>query len=354
MKTIARLTAASLALVAASVGVGTAQSTPPRLRVLGDADRVTLSKVQGAAFNGSRIVVVTEPEPGVHVFSGAAHRSFGRKGGGPAELKNPVNVAWVGERILTYDMQGAAGKIVSYDPAGRFVSSRSTASCGLAQGLQVTGTDTLLGAVDFGSRRRAIIRLAGARCDTIARYTLPEEIRLAAPGSPGLTLTKPFASGPLWTALPGGRVAVWNGSSPSLMVVNTRGRTVGQFPLPRRRIRLSSADREWWLNAEIPEEFMGQRVFEPLRKKAREDVDFPSYLPVALEFLPDPAGGVWVRQTTAGSGQIWTLVTAAGERASFRLPPGRELLAIGQGEMAARAKDELDVETIEVYRKPGV
>lgn len=352
MRAAIRPIVATIALSIAIQASATAQTTPPKLRVLGDADRVTLFKLKSAAFNGSDLAVVTEPEPGVHLFSANAHRGWGKKGAGPAELTNPENVVWAGGRILVHDFSGSNSKIVSYDHTGRFLGVRSTGACGLARGLQVTGPDTLLSSVAFGTRRRAIVRLSGERCDTIARYTLPEQIRLTAQGSPSLTVSTPFAPGPLWTALPGRRVAAWNGSSPSLLLLDTYGRTVGEIPLPRTRMRVSTADREWWIDNEIPADFMGQKVFEPLRRKAREEVKFPAYLPVALSLLPDPSGGVWVQRTTSGSGEIWSLVTASGEGASIKLPPGRELLSVGQRELAVKAKDNLDVETVEIFRKP--
>jgi hypothetical protein len=352
MRYTVRVLAGLSILLGAYAGTATAQAAPTRLRVLGDADRVVLHNLRGAAFSGASLAVLTEPEPGVHLFAGGQHRGWGDKGNGPAELENPENVAWVGGRILVHDFRGANGKIVSYDASGGLAAVRSTGDCGLARGFQVSGPDTLLSSVDFGSRRRAIVRLSGSGCDTIARYTVPEQIRMTAPGSPPLTLTPPFAAGPLWAALPGRRVAAWSGVTPTIMILDTRGRTVGQLPLPKSRFRISDADRDWWISREIPEDFMGRRVFEPLRRKARQDLEFPNLFPPAIAFLADPGGGVWLQRTTSGSGEVWTLVTPAGERASFKLPPGRELLAVGQAELAVRARDALDVETVEIYRKP--
>lgn len=339
-------------LATACVGAAAAQSSPPRLRVLGDSDRIVLHDLRGAAFNGTELAALTDPEPGVHVFAGTGYRGWGGKGNGPAELENPDRVAWTGGRILVHDFRAANGKIVSYDRSGQLLAVRSTGSCGLARGLQVTGPDTLLSSIDFGSRRRAIVRLAGERCDTIARYTVPEQVRLTAPGSPSLTLSPPFAAGPLWAALPGRRVAAWSGVAPAILVLDTHGRTVGQLPLPRTRFPVTRADREWWIAREIPEDFMGRKVFEPLRRKARDEMEFPSHFPVAIAFLADPDGGVWLKRTTSGSGEVWTLVTTGGERESFKLPAGRELLAVGATELAVRARDDLDVETLEIYRKP--
>ena len=50
-------------------------------------------------------------------------------------------------------------------------------------------------------------------------------------------------------------------------------------------IEVTSEDREFWLQDAIPQEFLGQRPFEPLREKARRTVDFPRYHPLMFEDL---------------------------------------------------------------------
>jgi hypothetical protein len=123
---------------------------------------------------------------------------------------------------------------------------------------------------------------------------------------------------------------------------------------PFRSSSVQLADRENWFATAIPTEFMGQRVFEPLRRHARDVVRFPDHLPLVLDLMADPGGGVWVRRTTEGTGETWILLRENTQRVTLRFPPGRQLLAVGAAEMAVLAKDDLDVETVEVYTKPRV
>jgi hypothetical protein len=177
---------------------------------------------------------------------------------------------------------------------------------------------------------------------------------LAAEGAPTLSLPAPFEAEPVWAGLAPGRVAFWDGESGYVRVSELNGGPEARLALPAGKVALSPADREAWFRKAIPvDELKGkQDIFAPLREKARTEVEFPETLPAVLAMQPDPDGSVWVRRTTSGSGELWVRLNADGRKASLRLPPGRELLAVGKSEVAVLARDENDVETVELYRKP--
>jgi hypothetical protein len=325
-----------------------AQSGVVRLRVIGEESGVEWFGVRGAAYRGDELVVVTRPAPAVHVFAGPRHQAWGRTGSGPAELRDPMAVTLSDDRVLVYDMQ--LGKIASYSRTGTFVQARSV---GVLNGVNTTGRDTVVGSAEPTSGMRRVLRLRGTRVDTLFEYRVSGQIRLTAPGSPSYTVTPPYAAVPQWAALPGGRVAIWDAGRPRLVVRSLSGEPSVAFPLSPSRYRVSAQDRDLWLNEAIPTEFMGQRVFEPIRAAARRTVSFPDFLPPVLAILGDPSGGAWVRQTTSATGETWTLVNQDGPHATFRLPPGRKLLAVGQTEIAAVTRDEDEVESVEIYRKPA-
>ncbi len=153
--------------------------------------------------------------------------------------------------------------------------------------------------------------------------------------------------------LPAGRVAVWYPESTAIVLLDFDGRPTAHLPVPPSTYPVHDADREFWFQTAIPTEFMGRRVFEPIRRRAREVVEFPRRFPPVLELQSDPNGGVWIRKTSAGSGQVWAMLDARGATGTtIRLPPGRTLLTVGARELVARATDELGVERVEVYRRP--
>jgi hypothetical protein len=321
-----------------------AQVRPERVRTLGS----DLFDVRHAAFQDAELVVLTAPAPALHRF-GERYRAWGRAGDGPAELRNPRDIAVAGDRVLVYD--GRLAKIVSFDREGAAVGTRPLGSLRVNR-FELAGSDSLVGLFDPMGEARAVARLRGTRTDTIVRYrrTAPQ-VRLEGDG-PSLTLTAPFHPVAVWTGLPDGTLAFWDGESTRVTLHRRGGGAPASLPIPEQRYPVTAADREVWFQEGIPQEFMGQRIFEGARQRARETVRFPPRLPAVLRMLSDPEGGVWISQTTSGSGEVWTRLAANGRSLSVRFPPGRRVLAIGTSEIAVVAKDELDVETIEVYRRP--
>lgn len=337
----------SLALLAGTPAEGQAELR--RVRVLGaPGGPVDFHQVRAAAFSGRDLVVLSASAPALHLFEGARQRSWGARGRGPAELTSPQNAVWVGDRILVRD--GELQKIAAFDRSGNFVGTRPLQQ-GMAVRLEMAGRDTLVEL--FGQQTRVVIRLRGARQDTVLRYaSSPEMVRLSAPGAPSLTLPAPYAAHPAWTALPDGRIAFWNGEENQIRLLDPSGRLTGRLPLPATRYAVTARDREAWFAVSIPTEIRGQRVFEPLREQARTQVRFPTHFPPVLSLRADPGGGVWVLQTGSAAGQRWVHLAPGRPATRIQLPPRQSLLALGEHEMAALARDENDAETIHVYAHP--
>jgi hypothetical protein len=328
-----------------------AMSTPAegqlrRVRVLGA--QADLHQVRAAAFSGQDLVVLSAGPPALHLFEGSRHRAWGPRGRGPAELTSPQNVVWSGNRILVRDSD--LRKIATYDRAGNFLGSRPL-NAGMVVRLEMAGRDTLVEL--FGPQTRVVVRLRGARQDTVLRYDAATEmVRLSAEGAPSLTLPTPYSAQAVWAALPNGRIAFWNGQDREVRLLDGSGRLVGRLPLPATRYAVAAADREAWFTASIPPEIRGQRVFEPLRQQARAEVRFPSHFPAVLALRADPAGGIWVLQTGSATGQRWAYLAEGQPPVSIQLPARQSLLAVGEQEIAALARDEDDTESIHVYAHP--
>ena len=328
-----------------------AQDVPRLLRTYGDLDVEVLVEVKAAAPGSDALAVLTDPTPAVHMFGEAGYRSWGREGGGPAELASPVDLAWSGRTVVVLDV--GHRKLVSYGDDGRFIEMRSVQDW--ANRLFLVGGDTILGTFLPLDRARAIVRVAGATRDTIVAYsTSPNEVRLEAPGAPSLTVSEPFTPQPQWTVLPDGLIAIWFPERGHIQLLDLHGRPRGQIAAVGPSLPVQAEDRETWLSEAIPEEFMGQRVFEPIRRRAREVMRFPTAFPAVLELHGDPSGAIWIRKNTAGTGQVWYAITRAGtELGSLRLPVGRRLLRVGPSELIVWAEDDLGVERIEVYERPA-
>jgi hypothetical protein len=242
------------------------QERPERTRTVGaEGGGAYLHQVRSAAFRSGDLVILTAPGPALHLVEGTRRRSWGARGRGPAELTNPFDVTWAGGRIVVRDSE--LRKLVSYDRTGNLVATRPLPG-GLSIRLEVAGRDTLVELI--AGSGRVVVRLAGARQDTVLRYGVPADVvHLSAAGAPSLTVPAPFIPMPHWAPLPDGRIAFWDGAEGSLRLLDRTGRQVGRLSLPPGRQPVTAADREAWFAAAIPGELRGQRVFEPLRRQAR-------------------------------------------------------------------------------------
>ena len=156
-----------------------AQPAQRPLRVLSGGDGGGgFHGIRSAAFNGPNLVVLNAPAPALHLFKGAQHRAFGVRGRGPAELTNPHNVVWLGDRVLVRDSD--LQKIASYDQSGNLVATRPLR--GMVVHLAVAGRDTV---VELFGQTRTVVRLRGARQDTLLNYAdAAQTVHLSAPGAP--------------------------------------------------------------------------------------------------------------------------------------------------------------------------
>jgi hypothetical protein len=325
------------------------QERPERTRTVGaEGGGTYLHQVRSAAFRSGDLVILTAPGPALHLVEGTRRRSWGARGRGPAELTNPFDVTWAGGRIVVRDSE--LRKLVSYDRTGNLVATRPLPG-GLSIRLEVAGRDTLVELI--AGSGRVVVRLAGARQDTVLRYGVPADVvHLSAAGAPSLTVPAPFIPMPHWAPLPDGRIAFWDGAEGSLRLLDRTGRQVGRLSLPPGRQPVTAADREAWFAAAIPGELRGQRVFEPLRRQARTQVRFPEHLPLVLGLRADPSGGVWVRRTGSSAGELWVHLAEGRAPRAVRLPPGERLLAVGEREIAARGANADGGEAVHLYRNP--
>ncbi len=327
------------------------ESTPQHLRTLAPEEPF-LDRIRAAAFRGGALAVLSSPEPAVFLFEADRLTTWGDQGHGPSELMNPGDVAWIGDQLLVWDFDLV--KIATYDTEGVLKATRRFAGAPVGH-MSVSAGDTLISLFSYGGGARAVVRLRGAEQDTIVLLPpVAEQITLRAEGSPSLTLAPPFAPTATWASLPTGGVVFWDGQSPYLQRVDLTGKIVDSLTLPRDRFSVTPQDRAAWVGRAIPSQDIAGRgdIFRSLRSSAEDQVVFPSEFPPVLELIGDPRGGVWVRRTPPARGEVWTYVDELGPQVTLRFPARYEVLAVSAAEIAVKAVDALDVESVEVYRNP--
>jgi len=325
-----------------------AQATP--IFVTGSDDGVVLPDVRAAAALPTATLILSEPEPALHLrHADGRMDEWGKKGPGPGELVDPVDLAWGDEGGIVLDM--ASRRLTAYRPDGSLLWSRSLGQ-EWANRVVFVGRDTLMQLIVPMTRKRAIVRLHGTSRDTVLAYEITEkEVRLAPSVGPSLTVPEPYTADARWAALPGRGIAFWAPGRDYIAVLNISGTEIGRYPLPSEAYPVTAADRERWFATAIPQKFMGRRVFENAREYARSHVKFPEAFAPVTALAGDPAGRLWVRRTAAGSGELWQLLSGGGSvEATLRLPPERELLAFGPGVAVARGLSQLGEPILEAYR----
>ncbi|NIR43532.1 MAG: hypothetical protein GWN99_06490 [Gemmatimonadetes bacterium] len=327
------------------------QDAPALLERRGDAATELLFGVKDAAVRLDAVAVLTEPAPAVHLFPAGQYEAWGDEGRGPAELSSPVDLDWVGADVMVLDIN--QHKLVTYGSDGAFKGSRSLGDA-WAKRFYVVGGDTLLGTFVPMTRERAIQRIRHGERTTVVSYeTSDRTVRLEAFGAPSLTVPLPFTPQPHWTVTSDGLIALWSPGRDGLDLLDRDGRTLTTIEGVGDALEVRPEDREHWFRHAIPSEFMGRPVFDPLRPVAREAVEFPEHFPPVLELAGDTRGGVWIRKSTQGSGELWVLLSRDGEeQGSLRFPAGRQVLAFGEDRIVALTVDDLEIEIIEVYAVP--
>ena len=363
-----RVCGAVLAVVIAAPGVGTGQQRCVDRDAIYhfDGDALLWSDVRAISSDGSVLAVLTGSYPVIHLFDlaeGSLRGSWGLSGEGPGEFRGSTGVALVGRHV--YAVDGRQRRLSIFEFSGNLVHTVTLRDLEMPDHVPIrfdrAGEMLLFGlSMPMGNERTVVARSfgvganedAGRRGTVIVYPTRTTTLRLTAPGAPGLSLSPPYSPTPQWTAVSGG-VAFWQGPDPEVRILDFDGRVKSVVSLKNLddRFEVADEDREYWFQNEIPQEFDGQRVFEPLRAEARRTVEFPRYHPIVFELLGGPDDDLWVRRTPDGRDQIWEIVDTQGQRASrVSLTPGQALMAVIPDHVVVKVTDALGVESVEVQR----
>ena len=355
---------AVLGAPAASAGQQACDGRDPLYRF--DGNDLVWNDVRAVSSHSSLLVVLTGSYPVVHLFDladGSRRGSWGRSGQGPGEFQSATGVALSGHHV--YALGADQTRLSIFDLTGDLVRTVSLRDLGMPPVVpirldQARGETFLFEfAVPMGNERAVIARSFSAsgneepvRRDTVMVYPArTATFRLTAPGAPGLSLSPPYSPTPHWTPVSGG-VAFWQAADSEIQILGFDG-VLESVVLPDLddRFEVTAEDREFWFQNTIPQDFMGRRVFEPLRVEARRTVEFPRYHPLVFQLLGAPDDHLWVRRTPDGRDQVWDIVDPQGQLSSrVSLAPGQALMAVIPGHLVVKVTDGLDVESVEVHR----
>ncbi len=316
------------------------------------------SRVAATDATDSLLVLMTEEEPVLHLFGitdGAHLASWGRTGEGPGEFQSSAGVALVGDRI--YALDTTQRRLAVFAQTGMHIETilLDDNPFPFADKLyRASGDTVLIGTFEpMGTGYAVIAWTADGVARTVLEYqdrTANGSVRLEAPNAPSLTLPGPFGARPNWTAdASSGRLLYWPGHGQDIQVVDLDGNAGDPITLfVDDRFEVTAQDQEHWFATGIPSDFRGQRVFEPLRRVARDIVEFPNDHPLFYEMMAGSGNAVWIRRTPSGRRQaVWDV--ASGQRTSrVVLPEDHRLLTLYRNYVVMLKTDDANPIAVEV------
>lgn len=330
---------------------------PPEYQLFRVNDAVRLSD--------GRIVVANAGTGELRYFDAAGRHllTVGGQGGGPGEFES---VGWIqpleADSMLAYDTR--LRRLSAFDPAGRFVGTRTIQS--------IAGTDVLSAfgrfgdgsfllqlrfAVDPGSMSSGLWRPpsvlirsdgTGAGSDSLGTY--PGAEGMIFMGENTIDIMRGGLMHRLMLAVSGERFFVGTQDAHEVQVRPMTGE-------PGVRIRWSGPDLA--LTPEIIERYRKGRLARSESEEARRalrrrlgDMEFPETLPAYGEIVVDGGGNLWVERVRrpGEEGNQWHVFDPEGRLlGSVDLPIGLEVFQIGPDFVLGRWTDDLDVEHVRLH-----
>jgi hypothetical protein len=353
-----------------------AQPAPLRLApqpalVIGSEDRgptYQLDRVFGAVRLPDATIVVgnsATQELRFYDTQGTYLRSAGRKGAGPGEFGDYVAVRpfLLGPAAIIADDEPGA-RVNRYDFAGKTLPQLTLVSnpAAVQSLLTATSGETIIARVTQNSRLQG---QHGQRIRTMYRYgaydalgkqraflfeaPTRERIVNATPTGTHFPFL-PFSSEPVVAAAPNRLYAIRQGA-PEIEVWSLTGQRTGTITWPATRTKV----RDIWTRWRQVELDGMTRQMDKLRYTTfwNDQLPLPEYVPVAEALFVDGAGRLWVQRTRLpwDTATVFDLLDAAGKYLGrVSMPPRFTVFQIGTDWVLGRARDENDVEQVQLYR----
>lgn len=339
------------------VSVGTLRLTEVQRMGSLDSGPQAFGDVVDLAGDGTTIYVSDRLAKEIMAFGpeGDLLRRFGRRGGGPGELRHmlPVSIlwqdpnrVWVGEppSLFLFDSLGTSVARPATLPWSWPWRGHTDTLGSVYSEFTETGELELRGQVSLDIRSRNVVRhtpvWTGSRQD-MGTIELPDTLPLPVLESPTRTLRRggnyeirqlPMRPQILWAASPNGAIWVVNTAEYRLNEVAFTGDTVRTIEVDRPLTRLTGDERDSLAAAS------GFAVSE-----------IPRYRPMMDRLDVAPDGWIWVRRN-ARDGLEWDIFDACGRFAGTVSPPmpldRNPMQLLRGGGLLAVTRDQLDVEFV--------
>jgi hypothetical protein len=275
----------------------------------------------------------------------------GREGAGPAELRQPMGLAFRDGRLVTRDHGNdrlsfwtAEGEPAGTTPLGEFAFPGNPGWVAALPGGRVAAMTMpamrlgdareLPGAVVVGER-------GGARVDTVATFTFPAPQMVQA-GGMRMPVMPSFAPYPQVAAAADGGLFVSRGGAYEIERYDAAGKARGVVRGPVEPPPFTAEDRE-----------LAARALPP--GAVADQIEYPGTLPAVAGLATSAEGDLLVRTSWHAGGLVrWDRWSSAGEyRGSAMIPRALRSVAVQGEHVAAIQADSLDVQSVAVFRLGG-
>ncbi len=294
----------------------------------------------------------------VRVFGldGAHLRTFGREGEGPGEFVSLYSLAWIGDRLLTFDPD--QGRIGEWTAEGNWLGSQNTQT-GVTGNLRLVrlypvgpdeafrfgiGTDidrVFVGISSRGETGDTLAWLRGPSSGPPAYIECRFENRIAV-------FAAPFA--PQFLQHPGPGGVRYSALSSAYRVFVTRNDGAEVLMVIERALPGESISNDEW-RAENAEYYEWREARPGASCDPREPTR-PEAKPFIADLFVAPDGKLWV-EVVRTAGNRWEVFDTGGKLlASVPAPPRREnrAPAFGPDQLVTIRRDSLDLDHVDVWR----
>ena len=346
-------------------GEGWRLADAPDVMVPPEGEGYQLSGVHSAVrLRDGSIVVANGGENRLLFFDedGRLVDAAGRFGGGPGEFRNLTHVWRIrGDTLVAFDWLGARISVWDGPELERMAALRSPDGVQvIAWGafpdgsLLVSATPRIAPGAPIGLHRDSVpffrFGPSGEPGDTVAILPFRETYRLELDGR--RTSTDPPFGREFALAVAGDSVVYGAAVSRELEVRDRDGALVRILRLPGAPRPVTDADQALHRRDRIARD-AGYGASRQETERLLDRLEFPAAMPAHGRALPDPDGRIWLEEyePDEAASRSWSVLSPAGEYlGDVPTPPGFHALEIGSDYVLGRARDDLDRESILVYR----
>lgn len=298
--------------------------------------------------------------------TGVFIKTVGGRGAGPGEFRYPRWLVVHEDTLVVFDPFQDSGRLSYFTLGGDFISSQSLSVEGIPYPNPITmlSDGTLLDTREQGSippTHVGHVRFtdmpvhyppSGSPVDTIASVPGTELFREEFRG--GMSQTSVPFGRQAHTAVAADRIYLGNGEEPAIEAFDFSGHHLMSVRFPVKRTEVTHELVNRWIEATLNHPVYQARPDAAERARRRfHETPVPKTTPAHGELLVDYAGRLWVRHYTPpwDSSNAWMVFDADGTWiGDVALPPGLQVLEVGDGYVLGLFRDESDVEYVRLYR----